>query len=163
MRESSLTSALMQPGLKFGTHVHEFIILKPEPMNPFVFRPRDKSKEVQKAPFQSLAPASETFDQLRDRSNTVAKVELQKNGHLSKLLETEIPIYGSKRLKNKHDRSSSVLNQGKRILLSKLPPDVTADFLKISGERQHFKASASMIGGREPTLSFRDEDVMLKK
>jgi hypothetical protein len=66
-------------------------------------------------------------------------------------------------MKPEHDRSSSVLNQGKRILLSKIPPDVTADFRAISSSRMHYKAGSGFLINYEPTLMFDADDNEIKR
>ena len=56
-----------------------------------------------------------------------------------------------------------MLNQGKRILLTKIPPDVTADFRAVSGQRKHFKAGTGFLANYEPTLKFDSEDMEIKR
>ena len=73
------------------------------------------------------------------------------------------PIYGSKRVKPEHDRSNLVLSQGKRILLSKIPPDVTADFRAISSSRLHYKAGTSFLINFESTLKHEENDMEIKR
>jgi len=46
-------------------------MLKPEPTKAFEFRARDKSKEVQKYPFSSVAPPTHSFDQLSQRTKSI--------------------------------------------------------------------------------------------
>lgn len=48
-------------------------------------------------------------------------------------------------------------------MFSKIPPDLLADFGKVSGERRHFKAGTSMTVGRETTLSFLNDDGVMMK
>jgi len=78
-------------------------------------------------------------------------------------MQGNIAIYGSKRLKAKHDRSNSVLNQGRRILLAKIPPDVTADFRSISSQRSHYKATESFYMQVNPSLKIRKNDLDIKR
>ena len=53
--------------------------------------------------------------------------------------------------------------QGKRILVSKIPADVLADFRSESNQRMHYKATTSFFLQCDPSLKIKDNDLDIKK
>ena len=53
--------------------------------------------------------------------------------------------------------------QGKCILISKIPPDVLANFKSISNNRVHYKASTSFYLQSDPSLRIKENDLDIKK
>lgn len=120
-------------------------MLEPEPSKHFEFRKREHSKEIQKYPFAVKAPPTKSFDELNQKGLSIHVQSLVEQGHIKKLKKQNIPIYGSARTRPFHERSNSVLAQGKRILVSKIPPDILADFRSESTHRMHYKATTSFF------------------
>jgi hypothetical protein len=163
-QKNYLKSKCMQPGLHFGSHhTGDYAMIDTTPLIPVEFRKRDKSKEVQKNPFSTIAPPTQSFDELNAKTLTINRNVLKKRGQLKKILEKDIPIYGSARTKPVHERANSVLAQGKHILLSKIPKDCLADFEKRSASRMHFKGSASLYLQSEPSTRIHENDTEIKK
>ena len=50
-----------------------------------------------------------SFDELKTQNKAIDRKDFEKQGALDKLLKP-IPVYGSKRLKEKHSRAGSVIN-----------------------------------------------------
>lgn len=138
-------------------------MLEPEPSQHFEFRKRDNSKDIQKYPFTVKAPPTESFDQLNQKGLSISKQALVDRGQFKKLLQKNIPIYGSKRTRPFHERSNSVFAQGKRILCSKIPPDIAADFRSESTSRMHYKATTSFYLQCDSSLMIKENDLDIKK